>query len=609
MMGQLRNMTKWVLYILILAFLALMVFEWGADGSMFMGSQYVGEIEGEEIALKDYQEAVRQAYDNERFRTGQEPQQERATLLRNQIWEQFIRDRVLAPEIEKLGIQVTSADITNFIINNPPPDIRQSEQFQTNGVFDIEKYKQLLGHPDNRQSLVYQENLLRRELPYIMLEELISSSAVVTEAEIRDEFMAQSMKAKIDFLLVPLSSFRDKTVEISDTDIAGYYDDNRKEYKVDEKRKLNYVFFSTTPTKEDTAQVFNTARGLIQQVNEGKDFAELAQLYSIDNSNKDKGGDLGYFDRTRMVKPFSDAAFDAEVGSVVGPVQTRFGVHIIKVTDRRVTEEGKEETQASHILLEIGPSTDTIDLANGKANDFLDGLIDRDFTAVADEMGVELQQTPDFVVNTNGTIPGVGQVGQGAVAWAFGEPIGEHSRIYDVTNGNMTLGYALLEVAEITPEGYRPLEDLKATIKNQLEAQKRREMTLEYANGIAGQINKTTDFTLFKENSDLTLVADTTGWFARQASIPKVGRAPAVAAAAFNLAKGEVSQPLLTDRGTFFIRVRERLEFSETSYAAQRDAIRTRLLQQKRRGVFTSWYENLKEEADIKDYRYRFFTI
>ncbi|MGH1363110.1 MAG: peptidylprolyl isomerase [Calditrichia bacterium] len=603
MMGQLRNMTKWVLYILIFAFLALMVFEWGADGSMFTGGQYVGEIEGEDIALKDYQEAVREAYNNELYRTGQQPQQERATALRNQVWEQLVRSRVLTPVVEEMGIDVTSADITNFIINNPPPDLRQSEQLQTNGVFDIEKYKQLLAVPENRSSLVIQENLLRRELPFIKLEEIISASAVITEAEIRDEFMAQSMKSKIDFMLVPLSSFRDKPVEVTDTDIAGYYNENRKEYKVDEKRKLNYVFFSSAATKADTAQVFNTARGLIQQANEGKDFAELARLYSIDTSNKDKGGDLGYFDRSRMVKPFSDAAFDAEVGSIVGPIETRFGIHIIKVTDRRTTD-GKEETQASHILLEIGPSTDTIDLANGKANDFLDALVDRDFSVAADEMGFEIKQTPDFTNNNNGTIPGVGRAGQGAVAWAFNEPIGEHSRIYETGTG-----YAILEVADITPEGVRPLKDVTATIKNQLEAINRRAMTMEYAKTIAGQINKSTDFLQFRDNSDLTLVADTTGWFAMQASVPKVGRAPSVAAAAFNLGIGEVSGPLATDRGTFFIRVRDRQEFDEAAYATQRSAIRDRLTQQKRRGVFTSWYEQLKDEADIKDYRYRFFTI
>lgn len=76
------------------------------------------------------------------------------------------------------------------------------------------------------------------------------------------------------------------------------------------------------------------ARQIKQQVEEGADFAELAKEKSEGPSAK-KGGDLGFFGRNEMVKPFERAAFDLEVGEISDPVKTQFGWHVIKKTDER----------------------------------------------------------------------------------------------------------------------------------------------------------------------------------------------------------------------------------------------------------------------------------
>jgi peptidyl-prolyl cis-trans isomerase C len=76
------------------------------------------------------------------------------------------------------------------------------------------------------------------------------------------------------------------------------------------------------------------AEKLIEKLKSGSKFEDLAKKYSSCPSGQ-KGGDLGYFTKERMVKPFSDAAFAAKKGDIVGPVQTQFGWHLIKVTDKR----------------------------------------------------------------------------------------------------------------------------------------------------------------------------------------------------------------------------------------------------------------------------------
>ena len=76
------------------------------------------------------------------------------------------------------------------------------------------------------------------------------------------------------------------------------------------------------------------AAKLYDQIRGGKDFSVVAKKFSTCPSGK-KGGDLGYFRKGQMVKPFEDAAFAANKGDLVGPVQTQFGWHIILVTDKR----------------------------------------------------------------------------------------------------------------------------------------------------------------------------------------------------------------------------------------------------------------------------------
>lgn len=77
------------------------------------------------------------------------------------------------------------------------------------------------------------------------------------------------------------------------------------------------------------------ATDLKGQVDGGADFDALAKEHSVDPGTKDKGGDLGWFEQSRMVGPFAEAAFAADKGATVGPIQTRFGYHIIRVNDKR----------------------------------------------------------------------------------------------------------------------------------------------------------------------------------------------------------------------------------------------------------------------------------
>ena len=114
-------------------------------------------------------------------------------------------------------------------------------------------------------------------------------------------------------------------VHVSEADIKAYFDKNHAQFDKPEQVKARHILVADP----------NTAKQVLAKLKSGGSWDQLAKQYSTDPSSKDKGGDLGYFGRGQMVPQFQDAAFNAKVGQIVGPVKSPFGYHIIQVTDKK----------------------------------------------------------------------------------------------------------------------------------------------------------------------------------------------------------------------------------------------------------------------------------
>ncbi|MGA1841771.1 MAG: peptidylprolyl isomerase [bacterium] len=156
------------------------------------------------------------------------------------------------------------------------------------------------------------------------------SAMGISEEKFRDEIGASIRIEKL------LETTSEKKEEVSEDDIKEFYQDHPENFQTPERIQASHILLKIDP--EDTPEVKEQKRQKLteirKQIENGADFAELAGEYS-DCPSKSRGGDLGMFERGRMVKPFEDAAFQLQVGDVSNIVETQFGFHLIKLTDRQ----------------------------------------------------------------------------------------------------------------------------------------------------------------------------------------------------------------------------------------------------------------------------------
>jgi len=212
-------------------------------------------------------------------------------------------------------------------------------------------------HAEFRRSVL--NSLIDQELVY---QKAVASKVDVTPAEVdaslakvRQNFPNQKAfeeeLAKDGMTLATVSSmFRhnmiiDKyiknnvvgNVKVSQQDEAQFYQQNLDKMKHPEQVRASHILLRATkdaPADQKTAQK-TKAEEALAKARSGSDFAALAKEYSQDPGSAQRGGDLGYFEKGKMVPPFDQAAFSLKVGAISDVVETDFGYHIIKVTDHR----------------------------------------------------------------------------------------------------------------------------------------------------------------------------------------------------------------------------------------------------------------------------------
>jgi len=370
MFEAIRKHSKVVMGILFLLIIPSFVL-FGIDGNYFSGnSATVASVAGKAITKTEWDNAHRT--ESDRIRAQQpgidgklldSPQARYATL------EKLVRDRVLSAAARHMHLMASDAQLAREL--QKIPAIAQLRK--PDGSLDTQAYRALVAAqgltPEGFEAQVRNELSVNQVLGGAVstsfaspVESKLGLDALVQRREIQiarfdakdyvskvtvddaqmqafyaahPELFRQTEEASVEYVVLDLDAIKNG-LSVCEDDLRTYYKENQDRLAGKEERRASHILINA-PKDEPAAErekARQKAEELLAQVRKDpSSFAELARKYSQDPGSAPQGGDLGFFARDAMVKPFADAVFAMKKGDISDVVETDFGYHIIKLTD------------------------------------------------------------------------------------------------------------------------------------------------------------------------------------------------------------------------------------------------------------------------------------
>ena len=559
----------------------------------------IAQINGEDISPDYFNQLVSQQMEQARS-NGQKLNDFQIRRARDTAWDNMLQDVLVSQEVKRLNISASDEEVMYHLENNPPPFLQQNPSFQTDGVFDWDKYRTALASPQGDEWLPIEAFMKNTYVPNFKLQKLLDESIIITERNIKNEFIKRNVNYTISGIHITSGKVPVEESEPSDNEIREKYNKSKSDFKHDELRSVSYVSWKKEPAKNDSVSVQKLATAIYERAKEGEEFATLANEYSVDPGNQGtKGGDLGWFGKGQMVKEFEKAAFTAKKGEIIEPVKSNFGYHIIYVRDKKV-ENGEDRVLASHILLKIEISSTTLSNLKRDATLFSYDAQDNGFSSAVSEHNLNIG-THKKMDEEGFSIKGLGGLRAG-VRFAFNGNVGDVSDILE-----NDLYFSVFTLDSIIAPGIKSYEEVQAQLKGTLKKTKVIAATLDEANKllltISGKDIKLDD--AIDEDSELDAIKNESKQLVQ--GFTSIGRSNYVTGALLAAKPGEILGPLETGRGHAIIELKEISVFDSTEYGVQKESLRKTIFNQKQNQFFQAWLDDLKENAEIVDNRNFYF--
>jgi peptidyl-prolyl cis-trans isomerase D len=508
----------WVIVILISIPFAL----WGIQSYLGVGSEpVVAEVNGLEITDRDLSRRVQQARIELRERLGAayDPAAFEEAGLRSEVLNDMIRQTLLLNVSNRIGMRVSDEEVRVQILSEPA--------FQRDGRFDRDAYERLLqiqglspaqfegqlrqqlignqllravvgsdfvtrGELDQYQRLVGQT----RELAYVQLKVAdFQSDDPVREDEIKTYYDSNPLlfqspeMVMLDYLVLDVAELA-QGEEITDEELQRIYEDDQARFGQPEQRSVRHLLLTVPPGADEAAAqaVLEKIQSVRDRILAGEAFSELAESESQDPGSATQGGALGTIEQGLMDPAFDLAAFTLPVGELSEPVRTRFGYHLIEVTEiippktkpfDEVKEDLRAETsrqRAESLFYDLGER-----LANVvyESPDSLE--------PAAEELGLSIRKS-DWI----GREGGEGILSHPRVVGAaFSDEVLVGRANSDLIEPERDVLRAIvLRVADHRVASTRPLDEVRDEIIEALRFERAREKALQAAEALAEQVRR-----------------------------------------------------------------------------------------------------------------------
>ena len=616
-----KHAGSWLIKVILGAVVVVFVL-WGVGSWTSQRSGRVASVNGDTITIDEYRITYKRLIDQVRQSFGNNANEEliKSLQLEQKALDQLVDNILMRQEASELDIQVSDEDLSRAI--------RNISAFQVAGVFDPRRYQVILNN--NNLTPESFETSQRDALLNQKLNNFITASVKVSDQEAVEWFKWNNATVNLDFFLLEPERYKDiavtdqeieqyfetrkdtyKTdpalkvrylkfdpkiyvaqVEISDDEIADYYDEHPAEFQNPKTVEARHILIKVDPqaNPEDVAKAKDRIESVLQKAKDGQDFAELAKQFS-EGPSKDKGGYLGSFRREAMVKPFSDKAFAMQAGEISDPVKTQFGWHIIKV-DKVNDASTTSLADATDQIRQKLAAEYSKNLAYDAAESVFDATFEGDsLESVAAGQNLSLITTDFF---TRQSPPQNVQKKPEFAGAAFNLTEGEVSDIQDFGDG-----YYIMEIVEKRPSQIPELSVAQQKVKADLTRDKKDEKAKADAEAVLAALKDGVALAEVGQNFDLKPAV--TGFFKRNDAIPNIGYERDLAGIAFELSdRNKLPQEVVKGRkGYYVIQFNQRKAPAMDEFDKEKAGIKAQLLQQKRFKTFEAWLEQIKNRSEI----------
>ena len=581
----------------------------------------VAEVGGQPITILDVQQQLARIQ-----RTSAIPQALQA-LYAKQVLNQLVFDKALTFEAARLGIRVTDEERADRIRQLVP------DAFSGNTFVGRDAYEKLTLE---RFGLGMQEfeDTVSQSLVAEKFQQLSTDGINVSPVEVEQEFRRRNEKVKLSYVVIKPDELQAK-INVSDADLASYFEKNKARYTVPERRSVRYGLLDTTLLRlrtavsdaeiqtyynqnlaryktEDRSHVaqilFKTVGMTDSQIQEIRkkaedvakkaksgDFAALAKQSSEDENTKDKGGDLGWIVRGQTVPEFEAAAFKLPKGSVSDVITTPYGLLIIKVLEQESARtQSLEEVRASILTALQGEKADQTAEQQSQqiaeeirraGRPSLDDLAKKFNLIVGDPAPIEAGQT----------VPDVGASPELA------------DTVFRLRPGDVSApirtdrGFVVIAAKETLPTHPGTLAEVRERVMTDYRAERATALAKSTAEDLARRAKAAND--LAGPAKALGLEAKTSELIARGTAIADVGTASQLGAA-FSLPAGQTADPVFLGANWVIFRVLEHQAPNMADLPNQSKDITQQMLQTRRQMAYeafrTSLENRLKNEGKLE---------
>lgn len=625
MLDKMReNANSWIIKAIFAIIIIVFVFAFGMGQFSGKNDPAVAYVDDSPISTQEYMRVYRQTAD---YIKKQNPNMNsdyfQSSEFKKMILGQLVNSYLLQNEAEKLGISFANSELYYTVSSIP--------LFQNkDGKFDKNNYQAYLRN-NHMSAATFEHDIVVSHIVQ-KLQNYVALPTRPTEAEARDIFNWAAGQVKVDYLEFHASDYN-KGIKVSDKEIKDFYKKNQERFRVPETATIKYLAFTPKEmakyekvTPEEIKQYYEAykdnykqdeqvkASHILVSVDEKaskeevkkakakidriyakalktKDFAKLAKKYSEGPSSA-VGGELGWFSRKSMVKPFADKAFSMEKGEISKPVRTRFGFHIIKLEDIK-----KAGTKTLDQVKNEIESTIAEDKAAGSIHEKLDNAIDMAASSmklqkIADEIGVVVKTAEKSTVDS--------------LMQDFGMKKEAASKVFNLGTGNVSEipiaisdGYIIVEKTAETPSFVKPLNEVKETIVLYLTNDKAKKAAKAAAAATLEKlVNKKTAKDEFKKDE---LDIKTSEAFGRNGFVPGVGMNKRLATDAFNAPDNKWINQLYEFQDSYVIaKLEERIAPKEETWEQQKEVILRSLQREQTNQILNSFVNELRKKAEIK---------